>query len=247
MSIVFKILKRLLLAAVSLFCIGVIVFFIWRINSGNTPSDLKTLTPNASLSAAYAEEGNDLYMFFQPRQLEYTANEGASGYFFVSDTAIIPAANQIQTVVRYNNSTLKYTAEDHGLEQVPDRTAEVYDVTLLLAIDLTPENQEDNLGNDEESVKFVRCHGKVTGTDQKNVYNYRRMVFDLDSAEVDIKELLDSGLLLAIYADFYYVGALDYEQTPYGVLCLYDFMSKDVKVKLEKGDVKALESYKSEG
>ena len=65
--------------------------------------------------------------------------------------------------------------------------------------------------------------------------------------QVDIKELLDSGLLLAIYADFYYVGALDYEQTPYGVLCLYDFMSDDVKVKLEKGDVKALESYKSEG
>lgn len=246
LSLTYKFLKHVVIAVVSVAVMSVLVFFAWRFLSSGDPASMKYLTPNEKLCQAYSQQGEELYIFKQ-NQRSITSSEKNYGYFAITEYSIIPEANQIQTLVRYNNSTLKYTAEDHGLEQIPDRTAEVYDVTLLLAIDLTPENKDDNLGNDEESVKFVRCHGKVTGTDQKNVYNYRRMVFDLDSAEVDIKELLDSGLLLAIYADFYYVGALDYEQTPYGVLCLYDFMSKDIKVKLEKGDVKALESYKSEG
>lgn len=242
MSIVFKILKRLLLAAVSLFCIGVIIFFIWRINSGNTPSDLKTLTPNASLSEAYAEAGNDLYMFFQPRQLEYTANEGASGYFFVSDTAIIPAANQIQTVVRYNNSTLSGVAEKYSLPAVPDRASDVFEYYVVVAVDLTPEDREDNLSSDSDKVMLVPCKGEIVGSDSKYMYNFRRVVFDLEACGIDLEALVADGTLIAIYMEYFYVGAEDTE-TPLANLCLYDYLNDNKQIKLTSKDKKAISAF----
>ena len=145
--------------------------------------------------------------------------------------------------MRYNNSTLRATAEDYGLDEAPSRDDDVYDVTLLLAIDLTPEDTEDNLGNDEAGVEFIRCHGRITLSDKKNMYNYRKMVFDLSDADVDISSLMDEGLLLAIYADFYYAEDVDYDEVPYGTLCLYDYKSVNIVTKLEKRDIKALEDH----
>lgn len=242
MSIVFKILKRLLIATISLFCIGVIVFFVWRINSGNTPASLKALTPNDSLAASYAEEGNDLYMFFQPRQLEYTANEGANGYFFVSDTAIIPAANQIQTVVRYNNSTLKGVAKDYSLPEIPARDSDIFEYYVVIAIDLTPENKEDNLSSDSDKVRLVHCKGTVTGEDEKYMYNFKRVVFDLNGCDVDLGALVSDGTLIAIYMEYFYVGAEDSE-TPLANLCLYDYLNDNKQVKLSGKDKKALRAF----
>ena len=242
MSIVFKILKRTLAALVTLFCIGVIVFFMWRINSGNTPSDLKTLTPNASLSEAYAEAGNDLYMFFQPRQLEYTANEGANGYFFTADTAIIPAANQIQTVVRYNNSTLEGVAEKYSLPSVPERESDIFEYYVVIAIDLTPENKEDNLSGDSDKVMLVPCKGTVTGVGSKYMYNFRRVVFDLTEYGIDLEALVADGTLIAIYMEYFYIGAEDAEE-PLANLCLYDYLNDNKQVKLTGKDKKALSAF----
>ena len=241
MSIVFKIVKRLVVALFFTVIFGVIALLAWRILSSDAPSSMQSLYANQALCDAYTENGKELYMFRQ-EQRSITSGEENYGYFAITDCAIIPDANQIQAVVRYNNSTLRYTAEDYGLDEVPSRDAEVYDVTLLLAIDLTPENQDDNLGNDENSVEFIRCHGEVVLAEQKNLYNFRRMVFELDDEDIDLKELLDSGLLLAIYADFYYNEAIDYEGIPYGTLCIYDFKSENIQVKLEKADIKAIEA-----
>ena len=241
MSIVFKIVKRLVVALFFTVIFGVIALLAWRILSSDAPSSMQSLYANQALCDAYTENGKELYMFRQ-EQRSITSGEENYGYFAITDCAIIPDANQIQAVVRYNNSTLRYTAEDYGLDEVPSRDAEVYDVTLLLAIDLTPENQDDNLGNDENSVEFIRCHGEVVLAEQKNLYNFRRMVFELDDEDIDLKELLDSGLLLAIYADFYYNEAIDYEGIPYGSLCIYDFKSENIQVKLEKADIKAIEA-----
>ena len=241
MSIVFKIVKRLVVALFFTVIFGVIALLAWRILSSDAPSSMQPLYANQALCDAYTENGKELYMFRQ-EQRSITSGEENYGYFAITDCAIIPDANQIQAVVRYNNSTLRYTAEDYGLDEVPSRDAEVYDVTLLLAIDLTPENQDDNLGNDENSVEFIRCHGEVVLAEQKNLYNFRRMVFELDDEDIDLKELLDSGLLLAIYADFYYNEAIDYEGIPYGSLCIYDFKSENIQVKLEKADIKAIEA-----
>ena len=242
MSIVFKILKRALIAAITLFCISVIIFFMWRINSGNTPSDLKILSPNASLCDAYERDGKNLYVFFQPRQLEYTANDGANGYFFVSDTAIIPAANQVQTVVRYNNSTLSRLAEQYSLSAVPDRDSDIFEYSLVIAIDLTPENKEDNLESDSEKVKLVHCKGKITDSDSKYMYNFRRVVFDLDEYGLDLEALVNDGTLIAIYMEFFYTEAEDTE-TALANLCLYDYLGEDKQVKLTAKDKKAITAF----
>lgn len=240
MSIVFKLIKKLIVAIFSLIITGVIVFLLWRVFSSSDPKSMKTIDVNDRLSAAYDSVGEDLYMFKQD-QRSITSGNDNYGYFSITDYRIIPDANQIQTTVRYNNSTLKYTAKDYGLDEIPSRDENVYDVTLVLAVDLTPENEDDNLGNDEAGVEFIRCHGKTTLSDTKNIYNYRKMVFQLDDANVDLAQLLDEGLLLAVYADFYYVGDVDYEKPAYGTLCLYDFKTENIVVKLERRDIKALE------
>ena len=242
MSIVFKLVKRIIIAIFFAIVFGVIGLLIWRMTASDAPKSMEPLDANAALCEAYEQEGDELYMFRQ-EQRSITSSEENYGYFAITDYAIIPDANQIQTVVRYNNSTLRHTAEDYGLSEPPSRDEEVYDVTLLFAIDLTPDDKEDNLGNDEGSVNFIRCHGEVTLTAQKNLYNFRRIVFELDDAEINISELLDSELLLAIYADFYYNEAIDYEAEPYGTLCIYDFKSANIPVKLEKHDVKAIQAF----
>ena len=242
MSIAFKILKKTVKLLFSCLIAFICGFVIWRMLSSGDPASMKVLSANERLCEAYAENGKELYMFKQG-QRSITSGEDNYGYFSITDYAIIPDANQIQTVFRYNVSTLESTAADYSLDQVPSRDQEVYDVTLLVAIDLTPDVEEDNSGNDPNSVKFVRCHGEMTLSDTKNLYNFKRLVFQLDDAEINIKELMDSGLLLAIYADVCYNGAIDYEN-PYGTLCLYDFASENVKIELDRRDIKALEEYK---
>lgn len=245
MSIVFKFIKRIIIALFSLLILFVVGLLLWRIVSSDDPKTMEALYVDEALCEAYDEAGEELYMFRQD-QRSITSTEKNYGYFAITKYTVIPDANQIQATVRYNNSTLRHTAEDFGLDEAPSREDEVYDVTLLFAIDLTPENEEDNLGNDEGSVKFIRCHGSVVLSEQKNLYNFRQMVFDTESAGIDLSELLDSGLLLAIYADFYYSGAVDYDAEPYGVLCLYDFKSDNIEVELGKKDIAAIKKYKEE-
>lgn len=242
MSIVFKIIKKVIVGIFSLAIMAVITFLLWRVFSSGDPKSMKVVDANEKLYSAYEEKGKSLYMFKQ-EQRSITSGEDNYGYFSITDYRIIPDANQIQTVVRYNNSTLRATAEDYELDEVPSRDADVYDVTILLAVDLTPEDTEDNLGNDEAGVEFIRCHGKVTLSDKKNMYNYRKMVFDLSDAGVDISSLMDDGLLLAVYADFYYAGDINYDEVPYGTLCLYDYKTVNIVTKLENRDIKALENY----
>ena len=242
MSIVFKLLKRIVAVFFALIILFVVVILAWRIFSSGNPKSMETLHADRRLADLSESKGEDMYMFRQ-EQRSITSGEKNYGYFGITDYVIIPEADEIQLTVRYNNSTLRHTAEDFGLDEVPSRDADVYDVTLLLAVDLTPENQDDNLGNDENSVKFIRCHGETVASEQKNLYNFRRLVFTVDGEDANLSELFDKGLLLAIYADFYYVDAVDYESEAYGTLCLYDFKSEDIAVKLQKADRKALEAF----
>ncbi len=245
MSIAFKIIKKVIVGIFMLAVFSVIAFLLWRIFSSGDPKSMKIIHVNDELYQVYEEQGEELYIFKQ-EQRSITSGDDNYGYFSITDCKIIPDINQIQTVVRYNNSTLRATAEDYELSEVPSREDDIYDVTLLLAVDLTPDDTSDNLGNDKESVEFIRCHGELVLSDTKNMYNYRKMVFDFDSAGVDISELMQEGLLLAIYADFYYDGDINYDEAPYGTLCLYDYKSVNMVTELEKRDIKALESYKKD-
>jgi hypothetical protein len=245
MSIAFKIIKRLIIALFSLVIAGVIALLLWRVVSSGNPKELEVISANDRISEAYGEGNEDLYMFKQ-NQSSITSADYNYGYFSITDYVIIPDANQIQTLFRYKTSALERTAERYSLDSVPARDSEAYEVTLVIAVDLTPDNTEDNKGNAEGSVGFIRCRGEVVQTGKKNMYNYRRLVFQLDDADVDINQLMDNGLLLAIYADICYIDAINYDE-PYGTLCLYDYLSPNVRVKLEKKDIKALEAYSQKG
>ena len=229
----FRITGRLIKLLIGLLIFAVIAMIVWRVVSSNNPKDMERLTPNDKLISVYKEQGDDLLIFKQD-QRSVTSGNNNYGYFSVTDYAIIPDADQIQLLFRYNNSTITSTVEDYGLEETPARDEDIYDVTLLLAIDLTPEDKDDNLEIDEDSVRFVRVHASSCESGVKNIYNFRRFVFDTETADLDLSTLLDEELLIAVYADIYYAYDLDYEDTPYGSLCLYDYLEENIKIKPKK-------------
>ncbi len=241
----FRMFGRIIKILFFLLIFSVIFFLFWRIFSSGNPKSMEGVTPNDKVVAAYEEVGGELSMFKQNLDMITRAKHNY-GYFAVTDSVFIPAANQIQITFRYNNSTLEHLAEDKGLSEVPARDSDVFDVTLLLATDLTPENTDDNLGNDPASVKLTRVHAASVTSETKNVYNYRRLIFDLDEIGVSLEELLAKGELLAVYTDVYYVEEIDYDETAYGTLCLYDHLAKTQTVKLSGADKRALRKYKEQ-
>lgn len=108
-----------------LLIIGIIAFLGWRIIDRNiVPSQVKDITPNQKLCDAYKIYGDDLTIYYQD-QTDYSREEKNYGYFANSGTLIIDEAEQIQFVLRYNNSTLKYTAEDYSYYEVTDKSGNV--------------------------------------------------------------------------------------------------------------------------
>ena len=240
----FRITGRIIKFLFFLIVFSVIAIILWRIFSSGDPKSVDTITPNDKLCEAYEEHGDGLYMFRQ-EQRSITSAKDNYGYFSVTNCVFIPEANQIQIVVRYNNSTIRSLAEDKALPEVPLRDEELFDVSLSIATDKTPDNKDDNLGNDENGVRFTRVHPSSVSSDTKNLYNYRRFVFDIDSADISLSELLEDGLMLAVYADIYYVGDVDYEKPAYGTLCLYDHLSENIEVEMRSRDRDALEEFKN--
>ncbi|MBQ8849019.1 MAG: hypothetical protein IJ011_01645 [Clostridia bacterium] len=239
----FRIAGNLIKFAAAAIVAGVIALLLVRIFSAGTPKELKAMTPNDALVSAYEEYGKELYVFNQDHYPVTTADRNR-GYFGITEYYIIPDANQIQLVFRYNNSTIRALAEDYSLEAVPDRNAELYDVSLVVQTDLTPDNDSDNGGNVPEAVSYTRIFPSSVRREQSNLYNYFRYVFEFDSAELSLSELLESGELLAVYADIYYNEDINYDETAYGTLFLYDYETDIVKKKLTSKDRRAIEEYK---
>ena len=161
------------------------------------------------------------------------------GYFFITRVDIIPEANQIQLVLRYNNSTISSLKKDYGLEKEPAREEDLFDLTLVSVTDLTPENKNDNAAKDfdPEVMKKTRYFPteSYTVSDQKNMYNYRKFVFE----DVPIEELT-----LALYVDIYYNEDINYENDAYGTLCIWDYLAYDRSHELTANDIKALENWR---
>ena len=220
---------------------GTIIFFLWRaFISTIVPGEVNSLAVNPTLHAAWlaAEESGKELTYFTQVQNETTTAEHNYSYFTAKHVAFIEDANQIQLLFRYNNATIRSLVKDYNLPEVPDRTADLYDITLYVAYDLTPEDITDNAGNDPESVKFVRYYPTATESAQTLMYNYRRLTFD----GVDMN--VTDNPVLAVYVDVYYKEDIDYEKDPYGTLCIYDYLTEREYHGLGNNEVKALENYK---
>ena len=223
---------------------SVIALILWRIFSSKTPKALKAMIPNEKLAAAYEEHGNDLYIFNQD-QKSITTAERNRGYYTVSECYIIPEANQIQLVFRYNNSTVRSIAEDKELEEIPPLDAYLFDFSLSVQLDLTPENDTDNGGNIKEAVEYRRIKPSQMLHERKTLYNYYRYVFDFDDIGLSLSEVIESGELLAIYSDIYfcYETGVDYGETADGVLCIYDYKTDVVEQRLKARDRRAIKDF----
>ena len=205
-----------------LFVIIVNAIMLWRVLFSGDPAKIQRLTVNDSLREAY-EDGQLLLETQEQRTL--TAN----GLFAVRQCVFIPEANQIQIVVRYNNSTLRKLAQDYGLESVPEKTEELFDVSIVKTIDKTPMDITDN--TDPEALSEERYH--PTGepeTAYKRLYSYRRYVFENVSREDAV----------GMFVDVYYKGDVNYEKDPYGALCIYEDGAPMEEVKLTGADKKEL-------
>ncbi len=217
----------------ALVIVGVVALLAWRIiDRAIDPKVVKTITPNPTLCEAYKEHGENMTMFYQ-EQNEYTQEEDNYGLFATCNSLFIKEAKQLQFTLRYNNDTIEKTKERFHLARLPDRDEDLYDVTIVVMYDLTPENKDDNDGKTPEAVRYARFKASDTRVKhQKTLYNYRKFIFDGIEITDDV---------LAVYADIYYVNDVSYEKKPYGTLLLYNYTDENETYKLTKNDKKALD------
>ncbi|MBQ8141362.1 MAG: hypothetical protein IJ038_06695 [Clostridia bacterium] len=239
----FKAVGFLIKLAFTLLVAFVCGFLLWRIFSSSNPKEMTALSVNDDIYEAYCESGEELYMFTQ-EQNTVTRAEHNAGYFSITNAVFIPEANQIQIVLRYNNSTIRSLTEDYELSETPPREEDLFDISLFFSVDLTPENTDDNATISNEGTRTFRCSSTQVLSSEKNLYNYRKFVFDLDECGEDIDELIGSGRLLAVYADIYYVEDMELDEEAYGTLCLYDYVTEKKEVKLTSAERKEIEAYK---
>ncbi len=195
--------RRIFRIALTVLVVAVNALILWRLLfSDRVPAGMKTLTPNTSLCAAYAA-AEDLPDAFTQPQVDIIWDGETRGYFWVVQAVFIPEAQQIQVLIRYNNSTLRHIAEDFTLDAVPGRDEDVIDVTLV----------RTEKGADDTAAVGTRYFSDGTvRSGKKNMYNYRRYTFEGVTAE-DAAE---------IRVEFYYKGAVNYDGTAYGTLRIYD-------------------------
>ena len=208
---------------------GIVIFLGWRTVSHNTdPEEMTVLIADEALTEAYAAHGDALELYTQ-EQGTYTRADRNNGYFFIRQAVVIPQAEQIQILFRYNNSTIKALTEDYGLAQMPDRAEHLYDLTIAVKKDLTPDIQDDF---DEEGCYTIeRYHPSQEISGTRNLYNYRKAIFN---------NIVIDETTLGVFVDIYYVGDVNYDQPAYGTLCIWDFTSENLPVKLTQKDIAAL-------
>ncbi len=238
-NLFFKIVKYTVKAIGLTLVFGTTIFFLWRVFSSGNPADMENLAVNQPVHDAYLAakaDGKELTIYSQDQDDITRANHNYS-YFSVTDVKFVEEANQVQVLFRYNNSTIRHLTEDYNLPTTPSRTEDLYDVTLYVAYDLTPDVHTDDDGNDPASVKFVRYHATSHTADQKNLYNYRRFIFD------GVDMTVTDNPVLAVYVDIYYKGDIDYEKDAYGTLIIYDYASEREPYKISKKDLEKLEGF----
>lgn len=206
--------------------IAINAIVLWRVFFSGDPSSIKPLLANENTAAAYEKYGNELRLEVQQQR---TITE--SGKFSVTDCVFIPEARQIQITVRYNNSTLKKLKEDYELSEIPQREQELFDITIVKTTDLTPDDKEDN--TDRSALREERFYPSGEPKEAyKTLYSYRKFIFD----DVTYEDAV------GMFVDVYYAEDVDYNETPYDALCIYDALMDMEERSLTAADKRVLKS-----
>ena len=158
------------------------LFFFWRMCSRGDTEIAKTYCWTDASRIAYAEAGNTITIYqIDPISGigEGTTKKKNTFQFAISSVYLTPAIDQLQFTMRYNDSMLKRLQAEYDLDAPPEGEAFVF----VLA---------DNLGNVYTEYQYI--------ADERNVNNYRRLVFEGLSFEDDITEY---------FVSVYYVGHVD--------------------------------------
>lgn len=242
--VILKRIGRLLKFLIICVVITVCVLLLWRVFSTGTPDSIEGLSPNSKLNAAYSaaqKKDKELYVFKQ--EYDILSRGSTEGYFAVPESRFIPDANQAQIVFRYNNSTIKYLSEDKKLKSVPEREAELFDVSLVLYIGDKPKDESKEISKEDSTVQAIRIKpSKGAIRENTSLYNFYKYTFDFENASIpmSLNELLKSEKLLSIHVEVYYKGDLDYTKRPYGALCIYDYRHLNKTVELTDDEKDAL-------
>lgn len=223
-SLVLRILLVLLIVAV----LGIL---FWRIASSGIPSSLKPILITQKTLDGYHKAGEQFSGYYQ-NQNTITRSERAYGYFSVPSAVILPDAGQVQIVFQFNHSTVRHLVEDYHLDTRPAYDEDLYDVTLVVTQDKTPEDPNDN--TQIEALEQIRIHPSAVKSKSTGLYEFYRLVFD------DVPII--PGVTVGVFVDVYYVGDVDYEQEPYGALCIYDNRSENLPYKFKKAELTALKN-----
>jgi len=216
----------------SLFIFSVCGVLIWRVFiSAKIPKAIDTMIPNEKLSEAYEENEGKLTLQYQELSTVSRAKD-RYGYFSVPSCVFIQEAEQVQVVFRYNNSTIRHLKEDYSLEQMPEKSQHLFDVTLVIATDLTPDNHADDLDESTLSTRRIQPSGSPI-REETTLYTFYRYVFD----GVTIEDITNS-----IYLDVYYVEDIRYEEKPFDSLLLYAWDEKWIPYSPSRADRAAMKS-----
>ena len=214
-----RIIGRIFKLLLVLLILTVVSILGWRIFSSEKYTLAYGIQPNAALNAAYATHGEEITLQYQNQNPSITRDEHNYGYFSVIDSVFIPDAQQVQFVMRYNNSTLNHLKEDYSLTEALDRQVDYYDVTVVIVNTVTGE--KTRLFPTGEPIR-----------ENTQLYTYRRYTFDgVDFSESDCD----------VFVDIYYKGDINYEEDAYGRLVIYNHTFKWLEYPISKEEKKRLE------
>ena len=212
---------------------------IWRVFfSTNEPSAIKTVAGNAALAEAYAQHAGEDFALYQAGRDNIGTNEKwryplepAAGeikdndyaQFFLTDVIFFPYANQTQIVLRYNKSALGVLAKDYELEKLPAKSDDVFDVTLVVYYKPTADSAQQS----------KRIKATLAESDTTTLYSFRQLIFE---------GMPEFESITGMNVEIYYKGDVDYANTPYSVIELYDKTLGTRNYELDKKDIAAIES-----
>ena len=114
-------LKRVLKVLFLLLILFVYAILFFRLCSGSPPKSLTRLIWTESMLTAYAQAGEDFIVYSQ-EPAEHIAQDG---YFGVYDIRYIPATEELQLTVRYNNSSTEKLEEELTEKETEARRAAI--------------------------------------------------------------------------------------------------------------------------
>lgn len=215
-------------------------FLLWRVFfSTNEPSAIKTVAGNPALAAAWEQYGPEGFARYQAEQDNIATDEDwhdqfelAEGevkknefaQFFLTDVVFFPKANQTQIVMRYNKSLLPHLAKDFGLDEVPGKKDDLFDVTLVVYYK-----------NADGDTKKTRLEAIPTETETTSLYTFRQYYFE---------SMPDFSGITKMQVEIYYKGDVDYAAKPYSVVEIYDKLLELQDYPLDSKDIAAIESAK---